>query len=123
AAGAGAQVFRQPTVEARGLGGEKSDERVVSCLADCRMKRDRPFRSMHPAETLVAGFDGNDRVEHRDVDDSERPARPARSKLLRIVPGLARSRRCMIEATGIDGDLIPAPNCIEITPRLRLGIG
>src|SRR5512141_1745479 len=66
-------------------------------------------------------FDGIHNFEDREMDNGHRPGRATWSKLFAEQAGLPRSDWSMIEAAGIDGDLIPMADeagPIEPVPRV-----
>gem|GEM_PF-5541720 len=59
---------------------------------------------------FVAAGNGVDGVEHGDVGDGHGPAGPAGAELLAEDPGFARGHRGMVQAAGVDADLVPVPD-------------
>ena len=63
------------------------------------------------------------RVEHRDVDDGHRPAGSAWTELFVESAILTRCGRRVVEAAGVNCDLIPTTNRVESLPRPMPGTG
>src|SRR3989304_2681328 len=77
-----AEVFVEPLVEARPLRGEEGDQRIVRRLCDRGVHGGVIVCGGKAGKALVAAVDRVHRIEDRDVDDRQRPARSAGPPLL-----------------------------------------
>ena len=84
-----AEVLGEQLVEARSLRREHRDQRVVRRLRDRGVHRGAGAARREAGVALVAAVDRVHRIEHRDVDDRHRAARPAGPELLAEDPVLA----------------------------------
>src|SRR5205823_2956852 len=92
-------------------------------LADGRLHRQRSDGRTQAGIALIFTDDRIHGVEHRDVYDGYRPARPPRTELLSKNAILSRRRRSVVEPAGVNRDLVPTPDCVQAFPRPVPGAG
>ncbi len=86
---------------------EQGGERIMGGAGNRGVDRGIFARTRQPGIAVIITGDRIDGVEHRDVDDCHRATGAARSDLFAEDTVLAWRNRRVVEATGIDRDLIP----------------
>jgi hypothetical protein len=105
---AGKQILLEKLIEAGSLRWKHSDERVVRCLGDRHLNRDRTMLGPFSCVTAEAAPDGRNRIRHGNVNDGHGAAGTAGAELFAEDARLAEQWPRVVDATGVDRDLIPA---------------
>ena len=111
--GENGEVVDELRVQIGLLRGKEGDERVVRGQRDRGLHRGAVGSGAKTRVTLVAADDGVHGVEDRDVHDGHRPTRSPRSDLFSEDSAVAGRHRCVVEAAGIDGDLVPVAEPVD----------
>src|SRR4051812_8268733 len=88
-------------------------------LADGGLEGNGTVGGLHPGIALVLADNRIDAVKYRDMHNGNCSTGSPRSQLLFVNPVLARRGWRVIEAAGINGNLVPAANRVEILARAR----
>lgn len=101
------QVRRQQVIEALSLRGKHRDQRVVGCLCDGGIDGRAATGRSYAGVAVIAADDGIHGIEYRDVHDRNGAARATGTDLFAEDAVFTRLYRCVVEAAGIDRDLVP----------------
>jgi len=100
------------------LGGEQCRQGIVRRLGNGCIDGGVASGPFELCVAPVAAYYGVDHVKDGNVSDGHRPAASARASLFAVNAVSSRAHRCVVEATGVNGDLIPVTN--RINPGLSL---
>ncbi len=107
------QVLRKQVVDHVALRRKHRNQRVMGGLCDRCIDRGARPAAMQSGVAAIAASDRVCRVEHGDMDDRHGAARAPGPELLAEFPVFAGSRRRVVQAAGVDRDLVPVPQGID----------